>query len=94
MTIEDETGIANIIVWPHVFERFRAVVMGARLVAVTGKVQNESNVIHILAERLDDLTSMLERLSDDEVLPTAQPGPQFLGASDTVQVMPKGRNFH
>ena len=94
MTIEDETAIANIIVWPHVFERFRGVVMGARLVAVTGKVQNESHVIHILAERLDDLTSMLDRLSDDEALPLMQPGPQILGVSDNVQVMPKGRNFH
>jgi len=94
MTIEDETAIANIIVWPHVFERFRGVVMGARLVAVTGKVQNESNVIHLLAERLDDLTSMLDRLSDDEALPLMQPGPQILGVSDNVQVMPKGRNFH
>ena len=91
MTIEDETAIANIIVWPHVFEKFRGVVMGARLVAVTGKVQNESNVIHILAERLDDLTPMLDRLSADDVLPA---GPQFLSISDNVQVMPKGRNFH
>jgi error-prone DNA polymerase len=94
MTMEDETGIANIIVWPHVFEKFRGVVMGARLVAVTGKVQNESNVVHILAERLDDLTSMLDRLSDDKVVPAAQPGQQFLSVSDNVQVMPKGRNFH
>ena len=94
MTIEDETAIANIIVWPHVFEKFRGVVMGARLVAVTGKVQNESNVVHVLAERLDDLTSMLDRLSADEIIPAARSGPQFFGMSDNVQIMPKGRNFH
>ncbi len=94
MTIEDETAIANIIVWPHVFEKFRGVVMGTRLVAVTGKVQNESNVVHVLAERLDDLTPMLDGLADDEIIPDARSSPQLLGMSGNVQIMPKGRNFH
>ena len=53
MTIEDETAIANIIVWPKMFERFRPVVLGARYVAVTGPLQQESGVIHVVAERLD-----------------------------------------
>jgi error-prone DNA polymerase len=69
MTLEDETGIANVIVWPHVFEKYRAAVMGARLVAVTGKVQNESNVVHVLAERLEDITAMLDNLSAADVMP-------------------------
>ena len=56
--------------------------------AVTGKVQNESNVIHVIAERLDDLTHLLDRLSADKVLPAP------FGVSDNVQIMPKGRNFH
>jgi len=63
MTIEDETGIANIIVWPSAFERFRPIVLGARYVAVTGKVQAESGVIHVVCERLDDLTPLLARLA-------------------------------
>jgi error-prone DNA polymerase len=65
MTIEDETAIANIIVWPTVFETARAIVLGARYVAVTGRVQNESGVIHVVAEQLTDLTSLLGRLTDD-----------------------------
>jgi len=65
MTLEDETDIANAIVWPKVFERFRPVVLGARLTAVTGRVQSESGVIHVVAERLDDLTPMLAALSKD-----------------------------
>ena len=65
MTLEDETGIANAIVWSKVFERFRPVVLGARLVAVTGKLQHESNVIHVVADRLEDLTPMLAVLSED-----------------------------
>ena len=64
MTIEDETAVANIIVWPKVFERFRAVVLGARYVAVSGRMQAESGVIHVVAERLDDLTPLLARLAE------------------------------
>ncbi len=64
MTLEDETGVANIIVWPKVFERLRAIVLGARFVSVTGKLQSEQGVIHIVAERMNDLTSMLGLLSE------------------------------
>jgi error-prone DNA polymerase len=65
MTLEDEGGIANVIVWIPVFERYRPIVMGARLVAVTGQLQNESGVIHIVAEHMEDLTKLLSRLIDD-----------------------------
>jgi error-prone DNA polymerase len=65
MTIEDETGIANIIVWPKTFERFRPLVLGARYIAVAGEMQKESDVIHVVAHRLDDLTPMLARLTED-----------------------------
>jgi error-prone DNA polymerase len=65
MTLEDETDIANVIVWPKLFERFRPIVLGARLVAVTGKMQSESGVIHVVAEKLEDLTPWLAALSED-----------------------------
>jgi error-prone DNA polymerase len=65
MTLEDETGIANSIVWPNAFEIFRPIVLGARLVSVTGKLQNESGVIHIVADHLEDLTPLLRHLSED-----------------------------
>jgi len=64
MTLEDETAVANTIVWPQVFETFRPIVLGARLVSVTGKLQNEFGVIHVIAERLDDLTPLLRRLAE------------------------------
>jgi error-prone DNA polymerase len=64
MTLEDETGIANVIVWPKAFERLRAIVLGSRFVAVTGKLQSESGVIHIVAERMEDLTPWLGMLSE------------------------------
>ena len=65
MTLEDETGIANTIVWRAVFEAFRPVVLGARLIAVTGQLQNASGVIHVVAEQIEDLTPLLRRLSDE-----------------------------
>jgi len=64
LSIEDETALANIIVWPKTFERFRPVVLGARYIAVTGRMQEESGVIHVVAERLEDLTFLLGRLAE------------------------------
>jgi len=71
MTLEDETGIANLIVWPKAFERLRATVIGARLVIATGKLQNESGVVHLIVERMEDLTPMLGLLSRES--PEAAP---------------------
>jgi error-prone DNA polymerase len=69
MTLEDETGIANTIVWPRKFEEFRPVVMGARMISVSGVLQNEKGVIHIVADRFEDLTFLLARLSTDGAAP-------------------------
>ena len=65
MTLEDETGIANTIVWQRTFETFRPVVLGARLVSVTGPLQSAHGVIHVVAEDIRDLTPLLRCLSDD-----------------------------
>ena len=64
MTIEDESAVANVIVWPKVFERVRPVVLGARYVAVSGRVQSEQGVIHVVADQLEDLTVWLARLAE------------------------------
>jgi error-prone DNA polymerase len=65
MTIEDETAVANLVVWPKTFERFRPIIMGARYIAASGELQKESDVIHVVAARLDDLTTLLARLTED-----------------------------
>jgi len=65
MTIEDETSVANIIVWPKTFERFRPIILGARYVAVSGELQQESGVIHVVAWRIEDLTPLLARLTEE-----------------------------
>ena len=66
MTLEDETGVANVIVWPKTFERYRSLVLGSRLVRVSGRLQNEMGVIHVVAERIEDLTPLLGELEKDE----------------------------
>jgi error-prone DNA polymerase len=62
VTIEDETGIANLIVWPQVFERFRRPLLGATLLQCRGRLQREGLVIHVVAERLADLSPRLATL--------------------------------
>jgi error-prone DNA polymerase len=66
MTLEDETGIANIVVWPKVMERFRKEVMGARLILVEGHIQSSPDkVVHLVAERLFDRSRDLTHLAND-----------------------------
>ncbi|RTL55250.1 MAG: error-prone DNA polymerase [Bradyrhizobiaceae bacterium] len=71
MTLEDETGIANIVVWPKIMERFRGEVMGSRLVMVEGVVQSSPDrVVHLIADRLIDRTSDLMNLAEDSLRPS------------------------
>jgi error-prone DNA polymerase len=92
MTLEDETGIANIVVWPKLFEQFRREVLAGRLVAVDGPVQSESGVIHVIAERVHDWTPLLGQLSArgdviDATGPTDEPRKN--GATDSRQRHPR-----
>ena len=64
ITLEDETGVANLVIWPDVMERFRAIIMGARLIEVDGFVQMDDDVVHIVVCSLRDGTSRLSHLSN------------------------------
>ncbi len=104
ITIEDETGVANLVVWPDLFERQRKIVMGARLMAVRGTVQRdpESEVIHVVAGRLEDHTFLLSHLSDDSLLPSTLEKSDHAGSwgrpqsrhPRNVEIVPKSRDFH
>ncbi|OYR26776.1 putative nucleic acid binding, OB-fold, tRNA/helicase-type, partial [Brucella grignonensis] len=59
MTIEDETTVANIVIWEKVFERFRRTVLGAGMIGIKGRVQREGEVVHIIARQLIDLSAEL-----------------------------------
>jgi error-prone DNA polymerase len=85
MTLEDETGIANIVVWPKVMERFRKEVMGARLVLVEGHIQSSpEKVVHLVAERLFDRSGDLIHLADDALSrkPAVPAGPALIELQD------------
>lgn len=75
LTLEDETGIANVIVWPKMYERFRRAVIAGRLLRVTGQLQREGAVHHLVAWKIEDLSAMLDRLGmPDTTNPKADEG--------------------
>jgi error-prone DNA polymerase len=77
MTLEDELGIVNVVVWSHLFEKARGVVMTAKLIGCEGRLQIEGQaphqVIHVVAERLTDLSGLLQGLREDQVAPLETP---------------------
>lgn len=109
ITLEDETGVANLVVWPRVMERYRPVVMGASLLLVKGRVQSAEGVVHLVADELIDRTRDLMLLSED----TRRAMDNALAHADevrrpiedhrrppaprhprNVQIIPKSRDFH
>jgi error-prone DNA polymerase len=70
MTLEDETEVVNLIVWPSLFECQRRLVLSAGMIGCEGKVQREGEVIHVIADHLTDLTHLLDSVGDrDEAFP-------------------------
>jgi error-prone DNA polymerase len=65
MTIEDETGIANAVVWPKTLEKFRRAIMGGRLLVVHGRIQRHQDIIHVVSARIEDRSEWLLSLLDD-----------------------------
>ncbi len=110
ITLEDETGVTNVLLWARIFERFRAEVMCARLLEVHGRVQkSKEGVIHLMGVKAFDRTSELKRLSEDyypeveltradEVKHPQQPrgpkGERVLRHPRDVRILPKSRDFH
>ncbi len=66
ITVEDETGVANLILWPDRFERQRRLVLSAGMIACHGRVQREGEVVHVVTERLEDLTDLLRSVGDQD----------------------------
>lgn len=63
LTLEDETGVINIIVWRHIYEKYRRAVIAGRMLRVTGRLQRAHSVTHVLAEHIEDLSPMLDELT-------------------------------
>lgn len=62
LTLEDETGVVNIIVWRKMYERFRRAVISGRLLRVTGRLQRAHGVTHVLADEIEDISTLLDQL--------------------------------
>jgi error-prone DNA polymerase len=108
VTIEDETGTANLVVFPNIFQEFRKEVLQSRLLMVEGKLQIEGEVIHVIVNRCYDLSKLLQHLTSsreenipvltlsraDQTPPTSYPNQKEL-VQKIIQkeIFPKGRNF-
>jgi DNA polymerase III alpha subunit len=62
VTLEDETGVCNVVVWAKTYERFRRAVISGRLLRITGRLQRDAGVVHVVAELIEDLSPMLDQL--------------------------------
>ena len=69
LTLEDETGISNIIVWRKTYQRYRRAVIAGRLLRVTGHLQRDGQVVHIIAQKIEDISEMLDRLVQPQQKP-------------------------
>lgn len=105
ITLEDEDGVANLVIWPKLFATYRATIMQARLLVVHGRVQTDGRVIHVVADRLENRTERLDALAQDRVPGTqargdhaTRPLPGHVGGGRRhprdVRVIPKSRDFH
>ncbi len=108
ITLEDESGVVNLVIWPDLMERQRKVIMGARLMEVRGRVEYDDEVIHVIAAQLADATSALHALSDDLLSPAMDRADEVNRPAQgsrshehhtmrhprEVRVIPKSRDFH
>jgi error-prone DNA polymerase len=94
LTIEDETGIANIVVWPKIMKAFRREVMGARLIHIEGRLQRSpEGVVHLVASKLQDRSAALIEMSGREAQRLVAPS-QMAHHPRNVKIMPNSRDFH
>ena len=102
ITLEDETGTANLVIWPKVFDAFRKVIMTARVIDVHGHIQRGEGVIHVVAATLTDRSDVLWRLMGERVIPPMSRADEVnrpIPASRqshprNAEVIPKSRDFH
>ncbi|MGV3698242.1 error-prone DNA polymerase [Flavobacterium sp.] len=92
ITIEDESGFANLVVWDKVFQKYRREIVQARLLMVEGKLQIEKGVIHVIVHRCYNLSALLRGMAADG--DTAVSTLSRSDESHTEEVFYKGRNFH
>jgi error-prone DNA polymerase len=99
ITIEDETGVANLVIWPSLYERQRRIILAAGMIAVQGRIQREGEVVHLVANHLTDLSADLAGVGDRDTgfpLPHGR-GDEFHHGSpgiDPRSLPPKPRDIY
>lgn len=106
LTLEDETGVSNVVVWKTVYKKFRRAVMGGRLLRVTGVVQREGIVVHLIAQHIEDVSHRLSTLghpmdsavgvteSQADDAPRPRPQPRAMHPRDQAKQLFPSRDFH
>ncbi|WP_051203044.1 error-prone DNA polymerase [Sediminimonas qiaohouensis] len=96
LTLEDETGVSNIVVWRKVYEAFRKAVIAGRLLRVTGRIEREGQVTHLIAERIEDLSPMLSSLGHSADAPqhTSNAQPTARHPREQAKRLFPSRDFH
>jgi error-prone DNA polymerase len=94
ITIEDETGIANLVIWPKLFEQQRRVILAAKMMAIHGRIQREGEVIHLVAHRVTDLSEVLASVGcRDATFPAPLGRGDEVGHSSSNTIRLKAREF-
>ncbi|HTT84549.1 MAG TPA: error-prone DNA polymerase [Rhizomicrobium sp.] len=96
VTLSDETGVTNVVVWPRLFEKFRREVMGARVLVVEGRIQRSpEKVIHLVAERIFDRTAELDCIAEEGTArPLFHSREGLHRHPRNVRLLPRSRDFH
>ena len=93
-TIEDETSIANIVVWSSLLERYRRAILGSSLLLVTGRLQRSpEGIVHVIAEQLEDRSALMGLVTETSNGARALP-PRSPGHPRQERVFPRSRDFH
>ena len=69
ITLEDETGVVNVVVWRAMYEKFRRAVIAGRMLRITGRMQRAHSVTHVIAEQIEDISGMLDLLAQGSAGP-------------------------
>ncbi len=97
ITLEDETALANLVVWTQIFEKYRRIVLGAGMIGVRGRIQREGDVVHLVAHHLTDLSAELASVGSREAgfpLPHGRGDEFHYGSpSPDPRGLPKPRNL-
>ena len=88
LTLEDETGVSNVVVWTRVYETFRRAVIAGRLLRVTGRIERDGPITHLIAEQVEDISPLLSSLGRSHLIDPTE------GRADETRRAVAPRKYH